>query len=205
MALAFTVLAGCGDRGGAATDAVDASADAASDAADGTSSDAADTGAGDAGLCEPGHGPIAPVGTSDTTYTAVERTDCLSAPCTCAAGLDDRVERLLACDAIAIGWYEGLGSAYFSVAGRDGGDCLIDVGSETEGGVAVHRCRLPLPVSLWTGLMGALDEVDMTHPLEGIEDRCTLTSSCCVLSGCPNPCTGAEPLCPSGRSDPCPE
>lgn len=155
-------------------------------------------------LCDPGRGPVTPVGLDDVTYTSIVRTDCLEEPCACGAAAAERVEKLLACDAIGVGWYEGLGSLYMEVVGRDDGACVIDIGVEIEGGIGHHRCRLPLPIAAWPGLAGVLTD-GRTDPLDGIASRCESRGSCCLLDGCPNPCTeeDAVPLCPMARVDRC--
>lgn len=81
--------------------------------------------------------------------------------------------------------------------------CVVDVAHETEAGVGVSRCTLPLPVTPWPGLAGVLDENDVSDPLEGLEDRCAPIASCCILPGCPTPCDAEIPLCPMGRVDLC--
>lgn len=153
--------------------------------------------------CDPARPPIMPVGTDDVRYTSVAAYDCLERPCLCDEGAAVRLERVLACDAVGVGWYEPFGSFYLEVVGREEGACLIDVAHETEGGVGVSRCALPLPIAPWPGLAGVLDDADMSDPLEGIAERCARITSCCILPGCPTPCEADVPLCPMGRVDPC--
>ncbi|MCC6625066.1 MAG: hypothetical protein IT385_27720 [Deltaproteobacteria bacterium] len=201
------LLVACGAPLAACSD--DGASDVSDTAETSETSDAAETSDGETTTplspCDPAYGPVTPVGTDDVTYDHVTATDCLSEPCACSDVAAERVEKLLACDAIGLGWYEGLGSVYMRVVGRDDGHCVIDVGTEVEGGVGVSRCRLPLPLTAWAGLEGALGGGGTTEPLAGIEDRCEQILSCCVLTGCPQPCTGEEavPLCPVGRVDYC--
>lgn len=153
--------------------------------------------------CSPTRTPVTPVGTDDVRYASVTAYDCLERPCLCDEGAAVRLERVLACDAVGVGWYEPFGSLYLAVVGREAGACLIDVAHETEGGVGVSRCALPLPIAPWPGLAGVLDESDMSDPLAGIVERCERITSCCILEGCPTPCEADVPLCPMGRVDPC--
>ena len=55
--------------------------------------------------------------------------------CTC--------DGVLACEAVAGGAFEPLGSSQARVCGTDGNDCIIDVFDETEGGGVARRCRIP--------------------------------------------------------------
>lgn len=154
-------------------------------------------------LCDPSAPAVPAVPMSDVAYAAWDLTDCMSEPCLCGDAAADRVRRLLACEAVGVGWYEPFGSVYLRVVGRVGEACVIDVGREIEGGLGVSRCTLPLPVAPWIGLAGALSADGSTSDVtEGIADRCVSTGGCCVLDGCPNPCT-TEPACPMGRSDSC--
>jgi hypothetical protein len=144
-----------------------------------TSSDADDD--GNAALCDPDADPLEPPGTDDVTYDSWTSFECMSDACLCDSAARPFLEMLLRCEAVQGGYWWGMGSVYVRVAGRSGGACLLDIGSEVEGGMAVSRCTLPLPIVAWSGLDapdGAL--------LTGIEDRCESVGSCCVLDGCPD-------------------
>lgn len=183
-------MIGCGDGAGT-TDVV------------GDATTTPDTDADNLSLCDPAHAPVTPVAHDDATYTNQVRHDCYDGICQCDAGQSERMRQLLACEPLGFGWYEPFGSTYLMTEGRENDKCVILVGVEVEGGIALHRCKLPFPVAPWQGLKGALDENEQSQPLAGIEDQCELATSCCILEGCPNPCDGTIPECPHGRIDNC--
>jgi hypothetical protein len=135
---------------------------------------------------------VEPVSRDDVTYDEWSSIACLERPCICdgtseAASL--LVEKLLACEAVVGGFYWGQGSTLLQVLGRQDANCVIRILQEVEGGASVHDCTLPFPLSPWPGLASRGDTTMGDPPVTGgIEDRCTLTSSCCIIEGCPDPC-----------------
>lgn len=207
----------CDGDGGAAPPADTSDTAAPSDAADDTAADDAadpgdadpgDAGGGDAtapgGLCDENPASVPPVGTDDATYDEVVDHECAAGPpteglCFCDAAMETFVRRLLACEPLGGGAFWGQGSVYARAVGRADGACLLEIGVETEGGVQVHDCALPLPIVPWPGLRTDGD-VPLGSPsfLAGIEPYCTLVDSCCVIGGCPDPCPDDAPTCPFG-------
>lgn len=160
-------------------------------------------------VCDPPLKPVAPSGTEDVTYTDVPKSACIGGPCLCAEVAHDYVASTLACEPVTGGYWWGQGSVYSRVAGRKDGACLIDVGIEVEGGVSYYACKLPLPIEPWPGIASDGDSTNGTAGfLEGIEDKCEMVGSCCVLDGCPKPCDTTlpdVPRCPLGQpSNACP-
>lgn len=83
------------------------------------------------------------------------------------------------------------------VAGREAGACVVEVGLEVEGGIAYRRCHLSLPIELWPGIATESDPaIDGDTLIAGIEDRCDLVGTCCILPGCPDPCETELPDVP---------
>ena len=157
--------------------------------------------------CDPAFGPVAPVGTSDILYPEVASQPCFEDPCSAqgcesvpsagVCGADAPapalVERLLACDAIGIGWDDGLGSSFLRVRGRQDGHCLIDITTELEGGVQAYSCALPLPMSAWAGLTGVRSG-SFSNPVAGIEGLCT-TTHCNLFPEAGAPCNEGLHFC----------
>jgi hypothetical protein len=152
--------------------------------------------------CDPALGPYPPVGTDNATYTEWTALTCLEDACLCTSAAGRAfVAALLACDAVSGGFWQPLGSTYLRVVGRSGGDCVVDVGSEVEGGVSLSRCTNPLPLTAWPGLARTDGAV-----FDGFLDHCEFVGSCCLLDGCPDPCSASGldvPLCPPGAGTPC--
>lgn len=69
------------------------------------------------------------------TYASWHECGWSDPTCTC--------DGVLACEAVAGGTFEPLGSAQARVCGIDGADCIVDVFDETEGGGMAQRCRIP--------------------------------------------------------------
>jgi len=199
-ALLLSLFVACSDDGARITSETSETSDTTSETDD-TTTPPPDTETA-LSLCDPEHDPVTPVGIDDMTYANVTATSCMGDPCLCSDAAAARVEKLLACDQVGVGWYEGLGSVYMRVAGREDGDCLIDIAVETEGGIGINRCRLPLPIAPWVGLRGVVTD-GRTEPLAGIEDLCERVDSCCILDGCPDPCDADVPHCPWGGVETC--
>ena len=146
------------DAGGAtgadAADADDGTGDAsdAGDAADaGGATDAADA-ASDAtpSICTSGQ-PVTPVSTvaaySQATWYCLSRT----APKVCDNSV--LVQRLLACDAVAVRAYFGLvGTDFLQVTERRPSSCVLSFWEAVEGLNTFWTCELPLPHTAWAGL-----------------------------------------------------
>jgi len=194
--LALAVFAACaGDKGGASIDAA-APADAAS------APDAAPV----AEVCD-GLTAQDPDPGSDVTYSDWQHQGCFDAPCLCSDEARPFVEDVLACRAVDGGYYWGLGSEALRVIGRTGDDCIVRVGNDLEGSVAVYECTLPLPIQPWPGI-ASNDDHGFVHFLDGIEDLCTEQGTCSLLGGGPDPCWEdtqlAAPYCTQASDIACP-
>jgi hypothetical protein len=143
---------------------------------------------GEDGVCDPPLSVVPPTSTDDVLYDFDPTLKCFEAACFCEDEAAEVVHDLLACDPMESGFFWSFGALRVRVRGREAGECVYDVGREVEGGVAYHRCRLPLPVTPWAGLATTPNAKADDGFLEGIEDQCELIGSCCILDDCPNPC-----------------
>lgn len=197
-AIALFVLTGCSaDRPEWESDA-GGFADAGGPVDAGSSEEVADSGSEanpDAGcpVCSTDCA-VPPVSLADESYDDTSQPACTEHDCLCAS--EAIATRLLSCDSVTAGYFEPLGSTAFRVMGRSGGNCILEVGREIEGGVNVYRCVLPLPMSAWAGL-----QPDGGGFLEGIFEKCELVTQCSVQVGGPNPCEmdpTHPPVCRAG-------
>lgn len=213
-------LAGCGGsgtaEGGAPLDAgpeasesaeaqreatADATADASESVPDATGGDSGPNGDanGDAAVsCSvlPDGGAMADAGDVSYSWTGTKAA-CFGEPFCQASCATPFLQGLLDCDAVEGGYFWNFGSVYIRVAGRQGGSCVYDIGSELEGSVTYQQCTAPLPVAAWPGLRN-VNGNSQTSIFEGLA-VCVSKGTCSVQSGFGTPCDtspAAVPTCP---------
>jgi hypothetical protein len=149
-----------------------------------------------------------PMGTSagsdagDVSYSwTAAKTACFGEPFCQASCSSTFLQNLVDCNAVEGGYFWNFGSVYIRVAGRRGGSCVYDIGSELEGAVTYKECTAPMPVAPWPGLR-YVNSNGSPNIFDGL-DGCTLMQSCSVQAGFPMPCDegpAAVPTCPSDPS-----
>jgi hypothetical protein len=195
-----TAFAGCGGSGTAQRAApTDAGADV-SESTEAQREAGVDGPNGDAALAcgvLPNGGTMADAGDVSYSWTG-EKEACFGEPF-CQAGCATAFLRgLLDCDAVEGGYFWNFGSVYIRVAGRRGGSCVYDIGSEIEGAVTYQECTAPIPVAPWPGLHN-VNGNSQTSIFMGL-DGCVSKESCSVQSGIGTQCDegpAAVPTCPS--------
>jgi len=209
LTLAVFLGTGCGSRDDEPSKAVDASDNLAPDARDFDQVDASVASScplEGAMICGPESAPVDAVGMNDVVYESRSSFPCFVDACMCSTAACDFMSQLLSCDAVEGGYWWGQGSEYLRVQGRRDGKCIIEIGSEVEGGVAGYRCELPLPLSPWPGLMHDRSGDPGFRMLQGIEDVCEWQGSCQVRPDAPKQCSDSDldpPLCPYAGSLSC--
>jgi hypothetical protein len=165
------------------------------DASDGALGPDADAGVACGLLPE---GGTAPQDAGDVTYSWTgAQTACFGESFCQAPCATTFLQGLLDCDRVEGGYFWNFGSVYIRVAGRRGGSCVYDIGSEVEGSVTYKECTAPMPVAPWPGLRFRNDNggPNVFNGLEG----CTPIAACSVQPGLGTPCNAgpeAVPTCP---------
>ncbi|MGA7122790.1 MAG: hypothetical protein WBY94_22005 [Polyangiaceae bacterium] len=158
----------------------------------------------DGGVCGAlAAGPLPDGGDATYSWASSPKAGCLSAPFCQVACDANLLAGLLSCDAVQGGYYWAQGSVYMRVAGRQSGECVYEIGVETEGSVSYSRCTTPLPAKPWHGLFYLNTPSSSAAPdvLNGL-DNCQVVSTCNLMSGAPNPCdpsAAGPPMCPANN------
>jgi hypothetical protein len=114
---------------------------------------------------------------------------CAEEPCLCSTTFEEDLVALARCDAIQIGYRKDFGATAWRARGVQNGKCIIDVGTEMDGIVTVHRCTRPVNEALCCS--GSTPQK--------MDDSCTLLGTCDMIAGGPSPCSQGDlvaPMCP---------
>ncbi|MDP9000557.1 MAG: hypothetical protein M3O46_10645 [Myxococcota bacterium] len=158
----------------------------------------------DGGVCGAlSAGPLPDGGDVTYSWAASAKSGCLSAPFCQVACDASLLAGLLSCTAVQGGYYWAQGSVYIRVSARQAGNCVYEIGVETEGAVTFSRCTTPLPAKPWHGLLYINAPASSAAPnvLNGL-DNCNVVSTCNLVSGAPNQCdqtSAGPPTCPTNN------